>query len=53
MKIIVNKHEYAELVRACAAHRNRNTVCSACFLSELCEGHEFMESMCEIAEDEE
>ena len=53
MKIIVDKHEYAELVRACVKHRDSHAVCSTCFIAELCEGHEFMESMCEITEDEE
>lgn len=53
MKIICTKEEYAALVRACVKHRDSHAVCSTCFLAELCEGHEFMESMCEIAEDEE
>lgn len=52
MKIIVDKHEYAELVRACVKHRDRHSIRSNCFLDELCEGHVFMEEMCEIVEDE-
>lgn len=52
MKIIVNKHEYAALVRKCAKLCN-NTDCDYCLLAGLCEGYEFMEIMCEIVEDEE
>jgi len=52
MKIIVDKHEYAELVRACTK-QSYNADCVDCFFVNLCEGHEFMESMCEIVEDEE
>lgn len=53
MKIVVDKHEYAELVRACVKHRNNHAICSSCLLAELCEGHEFMEGMCEIVEDDD
>ena len=49
MKIIVDKHEYAELVRTCAKLRNK-AACIDCILAELCEGYEFMENMCEAGD---
>lgn len=52
MKIVVDKHEYAELVRACAKLRD-SAACIDCLLAGICEGYDFMESMCEITEDEE
>lgn len=53
MKIIVNKHEYAELVQTCAKNRNSLSMCSICLLAKLCKGRKFMESMCEVVEDKQ
>ena len=56
MKIIVNKSEFAALVRACYRQMSSHTgvCCGTCVLHPFCsENDELVESMCEIFELEE
>lgn len=49
MKIIVDKHEYAKLIRNCQSAVS----CTKCALYEVCEGQESLENMAEVISKEE
>ena len=50
MKIILNKFNYATIVRNCAKTRDRYDGCSKCALSGVCGGPEALEEICSIAD---
>ncbi len=48
MKIILNKFDYATIVRNCAKARDGYDGCSKCALSGVCGGPEELEEICSI-----
>lgn len=50
MKIILNKFDYATIVRNCAKARDGYDGCSKCALSEVCGGPEVLEEICSITD---
>ena len=52
MKIIVDKHEYAKIIRNCQSAVDSYS-CSKCALYEVCEGQESIENMAEVISKEE
>lgn len=50
MKIILNKFDYATIVRNCAKARDGYDGCSKCALSGVCGGSEELEEICSIAD---
>lgn len=52
MKIIVDKHEYAKIIRNCQSAVDSYS-CSKCALHEVCEGQESLENMVEVISKEE
>lgn len=51
MKIILNKFDYATIVRNCAKARDGYDGCSKCALSGVCGGPEELEEICSIADE--
>ena len=51
MKIIVNKFDYATIVRNCAKARDGYDGCSKCALSGVCGGPEELEESCSITDE--
>lgn len=51
MKIIVDKHEYAKIIRNCQLSTNSYS-CSKCALSGVCDGTDSLENMVEIKDEE-
>lgn len=50
MKIILNKFDYAAIVRNCAKTRDGYDGCSKCALSGVCGGPEALEEICSITD---
>lgn len=50
MKIIVNKFDYATIVRNCAKTRDGYDGCSKCALSGVCGGPKALEEICSITD---
>lgn len=50
MKIILNKFDYATIVRNCAKTRDGYDGCSKCALSGVCGGPEALEEICSITD---
>lgn len=50
MKIILNKFDYATIVRNCAKARDGYDGCSKCALSGVCGGPEELEEICSITD---
>lgn len=50
MKIILNKFDYATIVRNCAKARDGYDGCSKCALSGVCGGPEALEEICSITD---
>ncbi len=50
VKIIVNKFDYATIVRNCAKARDGYDGCSKCALSGVCGGPEALEEICSITD---
>ena len=50
MKIILNKFDYATIVRNCAKTRDGHDGCSKCALSGVCGGPEALEEICSITD---
>ena len=50
MKIILNKFDYATIVRHCAKTRDGYDGCSKCALSGVCGGPEALEEICSITD---
>lgn len=51
MKIIVDKHEYAKIIRNCQSAVDSYS-CTKCALYEVCEGEESLENMVEVKDEE-
>lgn len=52
MKIIVDKHEYAKIIRNCQSALHSYS-CTKCALHEVCKGQESLENMVEVISKEE
>lgn len=52
MKIIVDKHEYAKIIRNCQLSVNSYS-CSKCALKEVCDGTDSLENMVEVVSKED
>lgn len=52
MKSIVDKHEYAKIIRNCQSAVDSYS-CIKCALREVCEGEESLENMVEVISKEE
>lgn len=50
MKIIVNKFDYATIVRNCAKTQDGYDGCSKCALSGVCGGPKALEEICSITD---
>ena len=50
VKIIVNKFDYATIVRNCAKTRDGYDGCSKCALSGVCGGPKALEEICSITD---
>ena len=50
MKIILNKFDYATIVRNCAKTRDGYDGCRKCALSGVCGGPEALEEICSITD---
>lgn len=50
MKIILNKFDYATIVRNCAKTRDGYDGCSKCALCGVCGGPEALEEICSITD---
>lgn len=50
MKIILNKFDYATIVRNCAKTRDGYDGCSKCALSGVCGGSNALEEICSITD---
>ena len=50
MKIILNKFDYATIVRNCAKARDGYDGCSKCALSGVCGGPKALEEICSITD---
>lgn len=50
MKITLNKHDYATIVRNCMKTRDGYDGCSKCALSGVCGGPEALEEICSITD---
>ena len=50
MKIILNKFDYATIVRNCAKTRDGYDGCSKCALSGVCGGPEALKEICSITD---
>lgn len=48
MKIILNKFDYATIVRNCAKTRDGYDGCSKCALNGVCDGPDSLEESCSI-----
>ena len=48
MKIILNKFDYATIVRNCAKARDGYDGCGKCALNEVCHGPDNLEESCSI-----
>ena len=51
MKIIVDKHEYAKIIRNCQLSVNSYS-CSKCALKDVCDGTDSLENMVEVVSQE-
>ena len=53
MKIIVDKYEFAKMIRACKTTMDGYGCTSKCVVSEICNGPEHLENMVEITTQEQ
>lgn len=51
MKIILNKFDYATIVRNCAKARDGYDGCSKCALNAVCDGPDNLEESCSITDE--
>ena len=51
MKIILNKFDYATIVRNCAKARDGYGGCGKCALNAVCDGPDNLEESCSIADE--
>lgn len=51
MKIIVNKFDYATIVRNCAKARETSLDCGKCALNAVCDGPDNLEESCSITDE--
>ena len=51
MKITLNKHDYATIVRNCMKARERFDGCGKCALAGVCNGPEELEASCNLEEE--
>ena len=53
MKIIVDKFDYAKLIRSCKDAQPEYTGKCKCVLADLCQGEDDLEALCEINDSED
>lgn len=53
MKITLNKHEYAAVIRNCMSAVEYHNGCGKCVLNGICCEPDMLENMCNIVEAEE